>query len=98
MTESEMVNVHSGAEPALDIGPAAVYPTSELSNFASHPFEFESIHCASMEGFLQCLKFQDEAAQKEVCALAEKSAKFKGKKKKWWRDQKLYWKGHVIDR
>jgi len=36
--------------------------------------------------------------QKHVCTLVGKKAKFKGKKKKWWRDQKLYWLGETIDR
>ena len=31
--------------------------------------------------------------QKEVCKLVGKAAKFKGKKKKWWQDQTLYWQG-----
>lgn len=34
-----------------------------------------------------------------ICfALVGKKAKFKGKKKRWWREQKLYWQGNVIDR
>jgi hypothetical protein len=31
--------------------------------------------------------------QIEVCKLVGKAAKFKGKKKKWWRTQTLYWQG-----
>ena len=27
-----------------------------------------------------------------------KKAKFKGKKRKWWLDQKLYWQGRPMDR
>ena len=51
-----------------------------------------------MEGFLQSLKFSDPEMQKHVCTLVGKKAKFKGKKKRWWREQKLYWQGNVIDR
>ena len=69
------------------------YPQSALSNFAPHPFEFDGIQCNSMEGFLQSLKFSDPEIQKEVCKLVGKAAKFKGKDKKWWRDQTLYWQG-----
>ena len=29
--------------------------------------------------------------QKHICLLVEKAAKFKGKKKKWFRTQTLYW-------
>jgi hypothetical protein len=36
--------------------------------------------------------------QKEVCKLVGKAAKFKGKKKKWWRTQTLHWQGTEIPR
>lgn len=36
--------------------------------------------------------------QEQVCTLVGKKAKFKGKKKKWFRDQTLYWKGRAIKR
>ena len=36
--------------------------------------------------------------QKEVCKLVGKAAKFKGKKKKWWRDQILFWQGQEFKR
>ena len=36
--------------------------------------------------------------QKEVCKMVGKQAKFKGKKKKWWRTQTLYWQGQEIKR
>ena len=51
-----------------------------------------------MEGFLQSLKFKSPEIQNEVCKLVGKAAKFKGKKKKWWRDQTLYWQGEPIKR
>lgn len=51
-----------------------------------------------MEGFLQSLKFQDPEMQKHVCTLVGKKAKFKGKNKKWWKTQTLYWKGEKISR
>lgn len=51
-----------------------------------------------MEGFLQSLKFSNPEMQKEVCKLVGKAAKFKGKKKKWWRTQTLYWQGAEISR
>ena len=80
----------AGEKPVIDIGPDAVYPASELSNFAAHRFEIDGVQCGSMEGFLQSLKFPDETVQREVCALIGKRAKFKGQKRKWWREQKLY--------
>jgi len=44
------------------------------------------------------LKFKNPEMQVEVCKLVGKAAKFKGKKKKWWRHQVLWWKGEEIDR
>ena len=82
----------------MDIGSGSGYPSSALSNFAPHPFVIDGIECASMEGFLQSLKFSNPDMQKEVCKLVGKAAKFKGKKKKWWQTQTLYWQGQEIDR
>lgn len=82
----------------MDIGSGNQYPSSALSNFAPHPFTFDGVECASMEGFLQSLKFSNPEMQAHVCTLVGKAAKFKGKKKKWWRDQTLYWKGVPIPR
>lgn len=77
----------------MDIGSGTSYPSAALSNFAPHPFIMDGILCNSMEGFLQSLKFKEPEMQKQVCLLVGKAAKFKGKKKKWWRDQTLYWQG-----
>ena len=82
----------------MDIGSSKGWPSSSLSNFAPHPFIIDNIECASMEGFLQSLKFKSPEMQIEVCKLIGKAAKFKGKKKKWWRDQTLYWQGESIKR
>ena len=77
----------------MDIGSGTGYPDSALSNFAPHPFVIDGVQCNSMEGFLQSLKFKDVEMQKYVCTLVGKAAKFKGKHKKWWRTQTLYWQG-----
>lgn len=82
----------------MDIGSGTAYPSCALSNFAPHPFEFDGVQCASMEGLLQSLKFSNPDMQAHVCTLVGKAAKFKGKKKKWFRDQTLYWKGTPIHR
>ena len=82
----------------MDIGSGKGFPSSSLSNFSPHPFTFEGVECNSMEGFLQSLKFKNPEMQKEVCLLVGKQAKFKGKKKKWWRTQTLWWQGKEIDR
>lgn len=82
----------------MDIGSGNGYPESALSNFAPHQFEIDGITCHSMEGFLQSLKFQNPDMQAHVCTLVGKKAKFKGKKKKWYRSQTLYWQGQEINR
>lgn len=82
----------------MDIGSGTGYPAGALSNFSPHPFVFDGVQCNSMEGFLQGLKFSNPDMQAYVCTLVGKAAKFKGKKKKWWRDQTLYWKGVPIAR
>ena len=82
----------------MDIGSDTGYPSSALSNFAPHPFEIDGVLCNSMEGFLQSLKFSNPDMQVEVCKLVGKQAKFKGKKKKWWKTQTLWWRGVEIKR
>jgi len=82
----------------MDIGSSNGWPASALSNFAPHPFTIDGVECASMEGFLQSLKFKNPDMQIEVCKLVGKAAKFKGKKKKWWREQILFWQGQAIKR
>lgn len=82
----------------MDIGTGTGYPSAALSNFAPHTFIIDGIECASMEGFLQSLKFSNPEMQKQVCTLVGKAAKFKGKKKKWYRTQTLYWQGKEYKR
>lgn len=82
----------------MNIGSGTGYPSSSLSNFAGHRFVIDDITCNSMEGFLQSLKFSSVEMQEHVCTLIGKAAKFKGKKKKWFLTQTLYWKGVEIKR
>ena len=82
----------------MDIGSGTGFPSCALSNFAPHPFIIDGVECNSMEGFLQSLKFSNPDMQKEICKLVGKAAKFKGKKKKWWQTQTLFWRGQEIDR
>lgn len=82
----------------MDIGSGSGYPSAALSNFAPHPFVFDGVECNSMEGLLQSFKFSNPEMQKEVCKLVGKQAKFKGKKKKWFKTQTLYWQGEEFKR
>lgn len=82
----------------MDIGSEETYPSGHLSNF--HPYEFiiDNVSCASMEGFLQALKFQDIERQKFMCSLIGKQAKKLGRTQDWKSDQTLYWLGESIPR
>jgi len=82
----------------MDIKSGCGYPASSLSNFAPHPFVIDGVECNSMEGFLQSLKFENPSFQKYVCTLVGVQAKYKGKKKKWWVKQQLYWQGETYAR
>lgn len=82
----------------MDIGAKSGYPSSALSNFAGHRFTIDGVECYSMEGFLQSLKFKEPDIQDSVCKLIGLKAKFRGKPKKWYRTQTLYWKGQEIKR
>jgi predicted NAD-dependent protein-ADP-ribosyltransferase YbiA (DUF1768 family) len=82
----------------MDIKSGNKYPSRALSNFAPHPFVLDGVQCASMEGFLQALKFKNPEMQKHICSLVGFAAKRAGSKKNWQRDQTLYWKGVPIKR
>ena len=82
----------------MDIGSGKGYPENSLSNFAPHKFVIDGVECNSMEGFLQSLKFSNPEMQEYICTLVGKNAKCKGKKKKWWKNQILFWRGNPIKR
>ena len=82
----------------MDIGSGKGYPASALSNFAPHPFVLDGVPIASMEGFLQSLKFSNPEMRKHVCSLVGRAAKAKGRGKNWQRTGKLNWNGQEIDR
>ena len=82
----------------MDIGSGSGFPSAALSNFAPHPFVFDGVECNSMEGLLQSFKFSNPELQREVCKLVGKQAKFKGKKKKWFKTQTLFWQGEEFKR
>lgn len=82
----------------MDIGAGKAYPAGALSNFSPSPFVLDGINIASMEGFLQSLKFSNPEKQVYVCGLVGKKAKFTGKRKRWQRDGILWWRGKEINR
>ena len=82
----------------MDIGSGNGYPSAALSNFVPHPFTIDGVECASMEGFLQSLKFESIEMQRYVCTLVGKAAKKKGRNKNWRQKQELYWDGKIYKR
>lgn len=82
----------------MDIKAGNGYPAGSLSNFAPHPFVFRGVECASMEGLLQSLKYENADMQKHICTLVGRYAKRTGYGKNWWTKQTLYWNGQPIKR
>lgn len=81
----------------LDIHSKGCWPKKELSNFYPHRFVFDGVECASMEGFLQSLKYKDVDKQREICTLTGRYAKDRGNGT-WIFNQDLYWKGKQYNR
>lgn len=78
----------------IDIYSKGEYPANVLSNFYPNSFVFDGVECASMEGFLQSLKYRNIEKQKAVCGMSGKDAKASGNKKHLWKlTGNLYWKG-----
>lgn len=48
----------------MDIKLGNKYPPGALSNLAQHQFIFRGVHCGSMEGLLQSVKFKGADMQK----------------------------------
>ena len=65
----------------MDIGSGTGYPSANLSNFHPHAFTIDGIACASMEGFLQSLKFENPDMQAQVCTLVGKRQSSKERKR-----------------
>jgi predicted NAD-dependent protein-ADP-ribosyltransferase YbiA (DUF1768 family) len=83
---------------SIDIKAKAPFPAGALSNFAQHPFTFDSIACASMEGLLQSFKVEDAAEQAEICALSGGEAQGRGRRHDWSQSGTLFWRGEPFDR
>lgn len=69
-----------------------------LSNFSPYTFTFRGIEFTSMESLLQGLKFQGIETQNSVFQKVGVKAKLRGKKRKWFLDQTLYWQGVPMKR
>lgn len=79
---------------SIEIYSKGEYPADVLSNFYPNEFVFDGVACASMEGFLQSLKYRNAEKQRQICRLTGKDAKAAGNKKFLWKlTGNLYWQG-----
>lgn len=83
---------------AIDISSDGSYPGAVLSNFTPYTFTFRGIGFTSMESLLQGLKFEGIETQNSVFQKVGVKAKLRGKKRKWFLDQTLYWQGTPMRR
>lgn len=83
---------------AVDIGSSERYPGAMLSNFTPYKFTFRGFEFTSMESLLQGLKFETVETQNGVFERVGVKAKLRGKKRKWYLDQTLYWQGTPMKR
>ena len=83
---------------AVDISSDGRYPGAMLSNFTPYEFTFRGKRFLSMESLLQGLKFATVETQNGVFERVGVKAKLRGKKRKWYLDQTLYWQGTPMKR
>ena len=82
---------------AVEIWSKNPYPANVLSNLYANHFCIDDIECASMEGFLQSLKYVNVEKQRDVCAMSGKDAK-NMTNSDWQIGQIIWWKGTAINR
>ena len=86
-------------DKVIDVYSKGEYPSNVLSNFYPNEFVIDGIKCASMEGFLQSLKYKNSKKQLKICAKVGLQARNKGHKKFWWKiTGNIYWKKNKIKR
>lgn len=83
---------------AIDISSTSKYPSGYLSNFTPYTFTFRGIEFTSMESLFQGLKFEGVETQNSVFQRVGVKAKLRGKKRKWYLNQTLYWQGVPMKR
>lgn len=84
---------------AIDISTVSRNPASSLlSNFTPFRFTFREKDFTSIESLLQGLKAKDIDKQNSIFSKVGKAAWRQGRKCKWWKEQRLYWQGHPMER
>ena len=93
----DFIDIHSKGKYSPDDDTKKI--AIELSNFTEHNFTLDGVECASMEGFLQSLKYLCPKKQREICKLTGKVAKEAGDGKKLWKlTHTAFWQGKCYDR
>lgn len=93
----DFIDIHSKGKYSPDDNTKKI--AIELSNFTEHHFTLDGVECASMEGFLQSLKYLCPKKQREICKLTGKVAKEAGDGKKLWKlTHTAFWQGKCYDR
>ena len=93
----DFIDIHSKGKYSPDDDTKKI--AIELSNFTEHHFTLDGVECASMEGFLQSLKYLCPKKQREICKLTGKVAKEAGDGKKLWKlMHTAFWQGKCYDR
>ena len=93
----DFIDIHSKGKYSPDDNTKKI--AIELSNFTAHAFTLDGVECASMEGFLQSLKYLCPKKQREICKLTGKVAKEAGDGKKLWKlTHTAFWQGKCYDR
>lgn len=85
-------------DKAVDISSDGRYPGAMLSNFAQYEFTFRGKRFLSMESLSQGLNFETAETQNGVFERVGVKAKLRGKKRKWYLNQTLYWQGTPMKR
>lgn len=93
----DFIDIHSKGKYSTDDDTKKI--AIELSNFTAHAFTLDGVECASMEGFLQALKYVSPKKQREICKLTGKTAKVAGDGKFLWKLlHEAFWQGKRYDR
>lgn len=88
--KATVLDIHSRSDDPLAKG---------LSNFIEYHFVLDGVRCASMEGFLQSLKFEDPTWAARLRSMVGYQAFKVGQEGNGWKDtQLLYWQGSPLAR
>ena len=86
-----------------DISDQRGFPFGMLDPSAPVRFEIDGVECASLDGFMESLKFERIVDQKNVTKRVGADAKNQSKNKDFWphnvkADRELYWQGESFKR